>query len=207
MKSNSSCQLKIFACFVISAFSFISPAQAVTFQEQAHGDFVSNGILTIVSLDVGTNTVSGNFGYLTGSGDLDSFAFLIGAGTVLESVSVQLTPSAGNTHNPNHANWSFRSGSNTAFGGTAISNLTWNAPDLVWYGPIGPSTINGIFGQGTYNLTNNELSYSGPYVAIAKADYTFTFTVTALPVPEPESYAMLLAGFGLMGFVACRRQA
>lgn len=29
--------------------------------------------------------------------------------------------------------------------------------------------------------------------------------VTALPVPEPDSYAMILAGLGLMGFVARRR--
>lgn len=33
--------------------------------------------------------------------------------------------------------------------------------------------------------------------------YTYTF---ANPVPEPETYAMLLAGLGLMGFVARRRQ-
>lgn len=39
------------------------------------------------------------------------------------------------------------------------------------------------------------------------------FTITAQdqlyisPVPEPETYAMLLAGLGLMGFVARRRRA
>lgn len=33
--------------------------------------------------------------------------------------------------------------------------------------------------------------------------YSYTF---AAPVPEPETYAMLLAGLGLMGFVARRRQ-
>jgi choice-of-anchor C domain-containing protein len=31
-------------------------------------------------------------------------------------------------------------------------------------------------------------------------------SVTALPVPEPETYAMMLAGLGLMGFVARRRK-
>jgi hypothetical protein len=30
--------------------------------------------------------------------------------------------------------------------------------------------------------------------------------VAAVPVPEPETYAMLLAGLGLMGFVARRRK-
>ena len=31
-------------------------------------------------------------------------------------------------------------------------------------------------------------------------------TLTITPIPEPETYAMLLAGLGLMGFVARRRQ-
>ena len=30
--------------------------------------------------------------------------------------------------------------------------------------------------------------------------------VFAIPVPEPETYAMMLAGLGLMGFVARRRK-
>ena len=32
-------------------------------------------------------------------------------------------------------------------------------------------------------------------------------TISAMPVPEPESYAMLLAGLGLVGFAARRRKA
>lgn len=30
----------------------------------------------------------------------------------------------------------------------------------------------------------------------------FSFTVSTAPVPEPETYAMLLAGLGLLGFTA-----
>jgi PEP-CTERM motif len=37
------------------------------------------------------------------------------------------------------------------------------------------------------------------------ANSVLAITVGALPVPEPETYAMLLAGFGLLGFVARRR--
>jgi hypothetical protein len=34
---------------------------------------------------------------------------------------------------------------------------------------------------------------------------TTTFGAQVVTVPEPESYAMLLAGLGLMGFIARRR--
>jgi hypothetical protein len=38
------------------------------------------------------------------------------------------------------------------------------------------------------------------------AGNTSTFTLTQVPtIPEPETYAMLLAGLGLMGFIAKRR--
>ena len=45
-------------------------------------------------------------------------------------------------------------------------------------------------------------SYNTPGASGAVID---TVSVTALPVPEPETYAMLLAGLGLMGFTARRR--
>ena len=34
-----------------------------------------------------------------------------------------------------------------------------------------------------------------------------TYTYETLPVPEPETYAMLLAGLGLVGFIARKRKA
>jgi hypothetical protein len=38
-------------------------------------------------------------------------------------------------------------------------------------------------------------------------DHQFSFTNVSNPVPEPETYALMLAGLGLMGFVARRRKA
>ena len=38
-------------------------------------------------------------------------------------------------------------------------------------------------------------------------DHQFSFTNVANPVPEPETYALMLAGLGVMGFVARRRKA
>lgn len=54
--------------------------------------------------------------------------------------------------------------------------------------------------QGTATATFN-LSPFDP-----GAGKTTTFTLTQVPtIPEPETYAMLLAGLGLMGFIAKRR--
>ncbi len=47
------------------------------------------------------------------------------------------------------------------------------------------------------------------YVSVKDTDHhnnVGTFEVTVTAVPEPESYAMLLSGLGLMGFVARRRK-
>jgi hypothetical protein len=42
-----------------------------------------------------------------------------------------------------------------------------------------------------------------PGLALVGANYS----VTATPVPEPETYALMLAGLGIVGFVASRRKA
>jgi hypothetical protein len=33
-----------------------------------------------------------------------------------------------------------------------------------------------------------------------------SITAVAAPVPEPETYAMMMAGLGMMGFIARRRR-
>lgn len=57
--------------------------------------------------------------------------------------------------------------------------------------------------------------YGGAFTLVPGVNYWFklsgsgdfaNYTVTLAPVPEPESYAMLLAGLGLMGFIARRRK-
>lgn len=72
-------------------------------------------------------------------------------------------------------------------------------------GSVGSQTFTGSsfslsnVAAGTYLLSaSGTLSGSGPFALIA-ADVAIT------PVPEPESYAMLLAGLGLMGAIARRR--
>jgi len=60
-------------------------------------------------------------------------------------------------------------------------------------------------GVGTTKITasgNIDTIASSSYSAYGKVIYTY-----ALPVPEPETYAMLLAGLGLVGAIARRRKS
>ena len=51
-----------------------------------------------------------------------------------------------------------------------------------------------------------ELSFVGSYQMGAGNNFSFDGTVSLAPVPEPETYAMMLAGFGLLGVAARRRK-
>ena len=58
-------------------------------------------------------------------------------------------------------------------------------------------TWGGILAAGTYTVH---------VTGVANADRTtYLGSVSALPVPEPETYAMLMAGLGIMGAVARRK--
>lgn len=52
-------------------------------------------------------------------------------------------------------------------------------------------------------LVSFEDLYNGPF---DYNDLSFSFTNTVAAVPEPETYAMLLAGLGLIGYFARRRK-
>lgn len=87
-------------------------------------------------------------------------------------------------------------------GNTAINtyNGNRNVGDLGDWA-VGAGTVGDSFNYLAY--TNEALPISAGDVAQMKA---LGYTVAA-PVPEPESYAMLLAGLGLMGLVGKRRSA
>ena len=66
------------------------------------------------------------------------------------------------------------------------------------------STADLKVGSGLFTPGNYYFSLSG--VGNGKFGGQYVFAVTTLPVPEPESYAMLLAGLGVMGAIAVRRK-
>jgi len=72
-----------------------------------------------------------------------------------------------------------------------------------------PSVTFGLAqGTGYSNFSDTGISLSYKIGSIAdggSASLGYSYVMTA-PIPEPETYAMLLAGLGLMGFVARRRK-
>jgi len=66
------------------------------------------------------------------------------------------------------------------------------------------STADFKVGSGLFTPGNYYFSLSGTGNGLFGGQYVFA--VTTLPVPEPESYAMLLAGLGVMGAIAVRRK-
>ncbi|KQT36209.1 hypothetical protein ASG24_08065 [Methylophilus sp. Leaf414] len=65
--------------------------------------------------------------------------------------------------------------------------------------------LSGYSNISSFNVTFDVVAHSQTYAARLTQSDTFN-QVVAVPVPEPESYAMVLAGLGLVGFVARRRR-
>lgn len=69
----------------------------------------------------------------------------------------------------------------------------------------------GISGAGT-SLTDIPVMAGSGYYFNVTGNVTgapngfYTFTAVAAPIPEPGTYAMLLAGLGVVGFIAARRR-
>lgn len=93
-------------------------------------------------------------------------------------------------------------GVGTAVGPMGVSNVYGLATNdnVNLYGVAGTSVyaVNTITGASTF-LVN----YGGHGLGVANGT---AFFLEAAPIPEPETYAMLLAGLGLLGFMTHRRK-
>ena len=88
----------------------------------------------------------------------------------------------------------------TLIGAGSFYDATYNGITF-WYGDNLPFLNNPLLPNGTWKYTQTWTNASNSLDTItAYRD----FTVNA--IPEPETYAMMLAGLGLMGFVARRRK-
>ncbi len=89
----------------------------------------------------------------------------------------------------------------TAFGTNALGSGSFMAT---------AATSGTTLDSDAISLANSWLNTltgsSGGYTLTVLASATHQDQMMATPVPEPETYMMLLAGLGLMGFVARRRR-
>jgi hypothetical protein len=86
------------------------------------------------------------------------------------------------------------------------SPVTWTAYDsvnsVVSTGSFVFNGVHAITGSGIKTLALNNNSGNSSWVfSVASMEYTVT------AVPEPETYAMMLAGLGVLGAIARRRKA
>ena len=86
-------------------------------------------------------------------------------------------------------------------------------PSGVGTGWFAGSTSYAVGGFSSLSVTSGQLvltatAGAGSFAAITgQPQNKLTFEFTANPVPEPETYALLLAGLGVVGLLARRRQA
>lgn len=137
---------------------------------------------------VGTNTVAGSFSDILNFSITSPYA--LAAGAVMD-VPLSFTMPGGSTltlADITGLTASLYNGFNA--GGSMISTQ----------GPNDYLSMSGVLDPGSYSL-----KIAGTGTGMGGAGY-YTYTAFAQAVPEPESYAMFLAGLGLLGAAARRRK-
>lgn len=106
------------------------------------------------------------------------------------------------------ANYAGLSGATYAPGATLFSNsaLFSDAATLSLFSGTGAVHAN-LAGTASSEFNGTSGNTKSLSVTSFNGYANVTYTYVATPVPEPETYAMLLAGLGLMGVVARRRKS
>ena len=98
----------------------------------------------------------------------------------------------------------------TGFNSSTLAGFTLDSPSMNQPSPFnhsGPRDLNFTGSLANGDSANASFNLS-PFDPGTGNTYTFTITQTPTvmsPIPEPETYAMLIAGLGLMGAMVRRR--
>jgi hypothetical protein len=193
---------------IAAAIAAGSPAlAAVSYDETASGDLSnSRSTPTIVSFGLGDNIVSGASGQANSVIDRDYFTFTLAAGQQLNAIEVLTgTTSIG----PGTLSFiGIQSGTQmtvdpASFSATGLLGWTHYGPGDIGTDILGEMGIGAgatgftpPLGSGSYTVWVQEAN-------VGTANYRFNFLVGS--VPEPSTWAMMLAGFGLIGIAMRRR--
>jgi hypothetical protein len=172
---------------------------------QAHAGF--NG--QTVGLGYYLNTITGDT-FNTLATTVGAGAEFIGTGT--DSFGQQWNFSIDITDNSINYSWNESTRAGEPNGGNISSAPDSWSFDLTFSAASVPAmTLTGFNSSGLYSPQTSSLTHlNNPtanqiHAGFSRLDATDSYTVTA--VPEPETYALLLAGLGLMGGIARRKKA
>lgn len=119
----------------------------------------------------------------------DTYTFTLGSSF---SISGTASTAADGPQNLNFSSLKIFNGANAVVA-TFAGNL---GTDLLEFYALSPIVLT----AGNYSLVVTGVNTP------AQASYAGTLAISAAVVPEPETYALLLAGLGVVGFVARRRK-
>ena len=160
---------------------------------------------------------AGAYGYYTTANSLNGFDQILDTAAVSDVTTNMDRYISANNNLGNH---------NAVANGASVATLTETAgagsSDAYGTGKAGAAGLSAgaEFGnslQMVHILSQGTLAPTASFMANAGTNYTFTLSSAGLlsvnsgsittPVPEADSYAMLLAGLGVLGLVARRRKA
>lgn len=154
------------------------------------------GLGTTVSLGYLTQATAGSVKYTylgQESGFLDNFKLTIAPSTIILDTAAMETSASSPLQGAGALSFRFEGSA----GNTAVNGGAWCPTCSI--GRIGTNmTVNGKF----YEFV---IGYNDSAGTASLGDWD-DMVIGVNAIPEPETYAMLLAGLGLMGFVARRRQ-
>jgi hypothetical protein len=188
------------------------PATATGYNETS-GDFSNDGAHpTAVVFGLGDNFITGTTGGSANGPDLDYFTFTIAPGqqltAILELAGTESIAKPGETEDLARSFIGLEGGPtfdtlpNTLDPSTLLGYAHYNSSlagtDILdnIAGGAGAQGFTPPLGAGTYSVWIQELN-------TGTAHYFFNFKIGA--VPEPSTWAMMLSGFGLIGWSMRRR--
>lgn len=139
------------------------------------------------------------------AGTIGSFShvFSMAPGTIDDTVNFSISTPSNLTGTASNLKLSFASLNFLDISGLTVT--LWNNSHPL--GTVNYGSFAGDSAAYTFNLPtagDYHIDISG--TATGMAGGTYGVALSAAPVPEPETYAMLLAGLGVMGAIARRRK-